>query len=221
MRYCKTCNIHYHTPLTKCMFCNNELNRINNSPEDNLYPPVIIEKKKRHFILRLFIFLYVIINIICFYIDYQSNQRFLWSPLVLNFTSYALLLLILYLRKYTYTFKIFTTLLLTYLNLLLTGFIIDNYSWAVDFVLPFGIILMNVVMTSFVIGKATKLYDNAIYLFIGCLLCLLPLIFLLNGVTSIAWPTVACCLYSVFTLLGLFIFSSKETKDELMRRLHL
>lgn len=221
MRYCKSCNINYHTPLTNCMFCNNELQKLNNTPEEHLYPPIVSKRKHGHFLLKLCFFLYIMTNIICTFIDYQVNEGFLWSHLVLTYTTYGLLLFVLYLGKYRNTLKIFLTFILTIATLLLTGFILGNYHWAVDFILPFGIIITNLTMTFFVIGKATKLYDNAIYLLIGSLLGFIPFILLVKDITITKWPSITCTLYCIFTFLALIIFSSKGTKEELIRRLHI
>ena len=221
MRYCKSCHINYHTPLTNCMFCNNELHKLNNTPEEHLYPPIVSERNNSHFLLKLYFFLYIITNIICTFIDYKVSVGFFWSHLVLTYTSYGLMLLVLYIGNYTNALKIFLTFILSIGTLLLTGFILENYHWGIDFVLPFGIILTNLTMTFFVIGKPTKLYDNAIYLLVGSLLGFIPLILVVKNITITAWPSITCTLYCVFTFLALFIFSSKGTKEELIRRLHI
>ena len=39
MKYCKSCNMKYDTDQTKCVFCNNELETLDNTPGSANYPP--------------------------------------------------------------------------------------------------------------------------------------------------------------------------------------
>lgn len=223
MKYCKTCNVTYNSPLHNCMFCNNPLEQENEEQEVNYFPPITKQPKAKKFVIKLLAFLFIITNITCLFLDITDDKtgtQLSWSLYVFSATLYALLLLLLLLRKCSIIKKLNMIFFLTILELLAIGIVSETYHWATDYILPFGIILSTMTMTSFLFGKRTKLYDNTIYVILASALFIFPLLLLLLGITKTTWPSIACIFYCIITLLSLFYFRTEEIKNELQRRLH-
>lgn len=222
MKYCKNCSLSYHTPLKTCLFCNNELTTNNNLPESYAFPPFIKEPPVRKMTMKIIFFLNFVVNVICFYIDFMTGKDsiFSWSLYVLGATIYTYLFLHLMTKKASAIYKVFLLFIITILELLSIGMISGTYHWATDLILPFGIITLNITMTSFLFGRRTKLYDNTIYVLLSCIFSFVPLLLLLLNITNTSWPSITCIIYSVIIFFTLCYFRSQELKNELYRRLH-
>src|SRR5690554_5667394 len=112
MKYCKTCHIHYDTPLETCMFCNGEL-------EDNHQDVLsykFAEVKKRsasRFFYRLFIFLNIISIIVSLYLDYADGLPLEWSLIVGITNIYAVSMFIMLIIPTLWTSKLTKSIILT------------------------------------------------------------------------------------------------------------
>lgn len=228
MKYCKYCNIKYNTPLEHCMFCNNELM---NTPGEGIdvndlvyhYPQFEKKKNVRRFLLRLFAFIGFITILSCIYLDVtnQSNPVFSWSRYVISSIVYALFLFSILTSNKKSIQKVTFSSYLTLLLLLYLGSLGKSSIWSVDFVLPFGLIAINITNLFFLVIKKKRHHDYAIYNMIASLIGLLPILFVLYGNLAYTWPSVVCFLYSLTTFLGIVFFTPHATKEEIKRRLHL
>lgn len=223
MKYCNSCQIKYNTPLKKCVFCNNELSILDSTDMYYNYPIFIKEKKTSYLFMKIFSFLLVLANIICLFVDLKtaSKPRINWSLYILSASIYSTLLLWNFLRYGDKIKKIISFFLVSIIFLISIGTINGNYHWAIDYILPFGIITSTLLMTFSLFGKRNKLYDFSVYVIISACLSIVPLFFYLANVTITDWPTLACFLYCFVTIAALFVFRPKDTMNELKRRLHL
>lgn len=222
MKYCKNCKLSYHTPLDACMFCNNELSTTKNASESYCYPAYTKESNRRKTTLKIVSFILFVSNIICFVVDMASaNKGISWSLYVLSASIYSYIFLHLITKKAPGIKKVFYLFIISILELLSIGILLGTYHWVTDFILPFGIISLNITMTSFLFGKRIKLFDTIIYTFVTCLLALPSLLLLLLQVTKTDWPSIACIIYSSVILIALCYFRPDEIKNELLRRMHL
>ncbi len=222
MKYCKNCKLSYHTPLSTCMFCNNELSATKNASESYCYPAYTKESNSRKTTLKIVSFILFVSNITCFVVDMASgNKGISWSLYVLSASIYSYIFLHLITKKAPGIKKVFYLFIISILELLSIGILLGTYHWVTDFILPFGIISLNITMTSFLFGKRIKLFDTFIYTFVTCLLALPSLLLLLLQVTKTDWPSIACIIYSSVILIALCYFRPDEIKNELLRRMHL
>ena len=214
MKYCRTCKISYNTPLNDCLFCNNALEKVNATKEMNYYPPVAKRSRIARFLLKLLAFLFLLANVSCLYIDYISDKetKLSWSLFVLSSSVYAFLLLISILKSSTAIQKLYWIFLLTIIEMLAIGIVSGSYHWATDFVLPFGILLFTITMTSFLFGKNTKLFDYTIYIILSSGLFFIPLLLLVFDITKTNWPTIVCTVYCIITFMTLIYFRPKQVK---------
>ena len=63
--------------------------------------------------------------------------------------------------------------------------------------------------------------DYIIYIYINCLIGLIPLYFMIKNILTVSWPSVICIIFSILSFLALAIFNYHQMKNELERRLHV
>jgi len=220
MKYCKTCDIHYDTPIEHCMFCHGDL--IDETPTAPTYKFTAVKKKKRpNPWLRFFILFNIGSILISFGIDYYSGLPLSWSYTVASANLYSILFALMFFSHSVWSSKLTKLLLLTISGLFLIGLTLNDYHWALDYVLPI------VIMTQIAILSSVILFNHRIWLDVSgnllfmSLVGLLPGLFLILNITTINWPSIACLSYAIVTLLGLIIIPSKENKEAFKSRFHI
>jgi len=220
MKYCKTCHVHYDTTLEHCLLCNGELERENEQIET--YKFAEIEKKKRsRFFHRLFIFLNIVSVLISFYIDYTDGLPLSWSLVVSITNLYAVMMFILLTVPTIWTSKLTKSIIVTVGMVILIGLAIRDHQWALDYVLPFAVMLNIFLITILIIVNKKKWFDYFSSLIIITIIGLVPGLLNLLRLTIVTWPSVACFSYALVTLLGIFFLPSKSSREEFRRRFHI
>jgi hypothetical protein len=227
MRYCKTCGVHYRTPIDNCLFCNNKLEEKKTLDDDLkfFYPPMKREHNHKKTTQKILYFILLFGSLCCLGIDYiytkSSDKNFEpWSIYVV----FSCILAAIVVHEFSIPSKLFHKIyqiaLSTLVFLVAIALLGTNSIWALDYVLPLGLLLLNILSTSCIFGSKKRLFQYSIYVFSTSILALIPLILYFLSIISVGWPALSCCLYGVLTLFGLFFFSTKESKEELKRRLH-
>lgn len=225
MRYCKTCGIHYRTPINSCLFCNNKLEDDNALDEDMefFYPPISKEHKPKKAVQKILYFILLFSAICCLVIGFIYRDQGVLSTWAI-YVILSCLLAAVIVHEFSTTSKLFHKVYQISLSILVFLIAIallgDNYHWAFDYVLPFGLLALNILSTCCIFGNKERLFEYSIYVFGTSILAFIPLLLYFLSVISVGWPALSCSLYAVLTLFGLFFFSTKESKEELKRRLH-
>ena len=226
MKYCKSCKLSYNTPLSQCLFCNSPLDTKQNGSEDIVdykYPSITKHKKVGMTIKKILSFLLLVSILLCLYIDLNDNSKGLsWSLYTTTCFLYGLYQMYLYSRKQKMIKKLLYSTYGTIVFLLLIALYGSNPLWAIDFVLPLGLLAINLSLSFyFLIRKRKALYDVAIYIFISSMLGMIPLLLVLFHKLTYTWPSITCGLASFTVLFALLFFSTAQAKEELKRRFHI
>jgi len=221
MKYCKTCDVKYNTTLHKCLFCDSEL--IDDKKDELVYNyrPYIKEKKTFRNVYKVLIFINIVSALITMYIDYTLNDKFMWSLIVLSANVYLIFLFTAIYKKMKWSQQTILYIILSSILVLSIGVIIRDYSWAIDYVLPFSIAFNILLLTLLIVINRKNFYDLMINLILMCILGLIPLLLNVLSVTHEKWPSRSTAIYAIITLAAMFILSTKETKEELKRRFHI
>ncbi|MFP4178398.1 MAG: DUF6320 domain-containing protein [Acholeplasmataceae bacterium] len=219
MKYCKTCRISYDTPLEHCLFCGQGLT--DDGVETNYsFTPHAKHRGLKHF-NRIFIFVNAISALIALFLDYRTGLPLTWSLIVAISNLYAIaLFLILYVKSF-WTTKLTKAIMVTVVLIGFIGLSIRDYGWALDYVFPLGITANILLLTVLLLINRKRWYDYSVHLFSLCLLGLIPALFDLLNVLDTRWPSIVCYLTGITTLLGMFLLSSEESKEEFRRRFHI
>lgn len=220
MKYCKTCHVHYDTTLNHCILCNGDLEQVGEKQSTFKYSEMKKKSTSRLF-LRLLIFLLVVASIIGIYLDYQEGKNLDWSLVLAISAMYLISLRRAIFVSTIWTSKFVKSNLLTIIAIVLIGLSIGSYGWAIEYVLPFAIMVNISIISLLTLINKNKWYDYFSSLIIIVLIGLLPGLFILLNVVSVAWPSFVCFSYSLFSLLGIIFLPSKSSREEFKRRFHI
>ena len=224
MKYCNTCHIKFEPPFKHCIFCNNTLESLQSEQairEEWNYPIYQKIHHGRKIFLKLLTFLVVATNLICILINqFTTGGELSWSLYVVASTIYTLLLVTSITQRGRLLKKVVQGVLLTDALLLCLGAIAGSYHWCVDYVLPISVSALNLYAVFHLIGKKQRMYDYSVYVLNLSVLGIAFGILLYTNLVVTPWAIITCMIYSIITLLALFLFSPKATWEELLRRLH-
>lgn len=231
MKYCKTCNLFYKPPVKSCLFCNNILEDVEGKDTqsgncDYSYPTATIQKKVKQTTEKILYFILFISSLACLLVNIfvsitsDTHTRF-WSIYIILSCLLAAFIIHEFAISAKVFHKIYQISFMTFIYLVALALLGSNYHWALDYVLPLGLFALNILSTLCILGSKKRLYQYSIYVFNTSLLAFVPLILYFLKAVKVGWPALTCCLYGILTLLGLFVFSTKESKEELKRRLHV
>ena len=224
MKYCNTCHIKFETPFNHCIFCNNTLEPLQSkeaSSDEWNYPVYQKIHHGRIIFLKLLTFLVVVANLICIFINRITSRGALsWSLYVAASTIYTLLLVTSITQRGRLLKKVVQVVLLTDALLLCLGAIAGSYHWCIDYVLPISVMALNLYAVFHLFGKKQRMYDYSVYVLTLSVLGIAFGILLYTNLVVTPWAIITCMIYSIVTLLALFLFSPKATWEDLLRRLH-
>lgn len=220
MKKCNKCKVNISNDIDNCPLCNQELEKINDDFEID-YP----EKYKlpfNGFVLKLISFISISISLICLAINISFSPKLLWSILVIYCLLY-LWLNIHYAMKPNKNFAMFILIQVVGISILtfLIDYLFTKGRWSINYVIPLLFILGSSIISLICIIKPMKFYNYNLYQFVVIILSFCPMISVLLNITTVLWPSLLATIYSVITLLGMFIFADKKTKHEIKKRLHL
>ncbi|WP_066504097.1 DUF6320 domain-containing protein [Abyssisolibacter fermentans] len=221
MKKCNYCNAYVDEYLAICPLCLKSLkeSEAKKNPE---YPKYDINQMRQNLKLRFLLFLSIIIISICTLINVLNYNGVPWVLYIISPILYLWLLIRNTLMSKThYGVRI----LLQLIGISFFLFVIDTtqggYSWSVNIVIPFLIIVAIILITIIVYTKQMLWKDYIGYLFVMTFIGFIPILFFAIGIVDTLWPSAVSALYAILTLVGMFILSNKKFKTEFIRRFHI
>ena len=209
MKKCPTCNIYFDTDRKSCPFCRNVLEEISESKFQD-YPAYKESKNKKRLVEKIFIFLSIIAVI-------------LWSIIVLI----GIILLWVFIRgiiisnRYFAERFLFVVLLLQLM--LMSIEVIDgksfSFNWSLTYMMPILTVSYLSTLVLYAMIKPKKYAEFFIYMILISLFAITQILFVVFNKVSVDWPIVAASAFGLFVIIGMFLFPTKTTKDELKKRL--
>ena len=200
MKYCKSCNMKYDSDQKRCVFCNNELEIIDDSSTNASYPPFKGYYPWQDIVMRYTLF----------------------GLLVLEAT--ALILKSILSKRRKIAFKVFIITILTAIE---TSFIFQILNLGImdifyEYVFPGLMIICLVLQIVFLyVFKKSNLFDNLLYCLFAIILGCIPSIAMALDVFDHTWLGAISLGISLLFLIWLIIFERKPLIEELRRRLHI
>ncbi len=93
--------------------------------------------------------------------------------------------------------------------------------WSVGYVIPFLVIAGSFFITLIIVVRPKWFQDYFMYQVSLCVLCALTLLLRLTGISPVGWTATAAFVYSLVTMLGLFLFFGRRSLHEIHKRLHI
>lgn len=220
MQYCRHCKVSVEGQKSRCPLCQGELT---GEAETEMYPAFPPPRFGSTFLVKLISFIAISAAVICVVTDFLiSDGRLSWSLISSGGILCAWLttaVAVTYRKRVlkNITFQLFLITALSVIWDRFTGWL----GWSLDFVLPCACVCaMGSVM---LLAKLLKMKSGEylLYVIIGCVYGLLPLVCIAAGLVTVRFPSVICAGISVILIAALLLFRGKSTKAEMERRLHL
>ncbi len=220
MKYCSQCRVSIENDIENCPLCSSKL-ELSDDQFENEYPAVLEISNRRRIILKIILFISVIAAGVSIALNHMNDSSVLWSLGVVAGLAYAWISLISALKS---SKNIGLNLIIQILALSLLSAAIDYLSgwrgWSVNYVTPFLMTIGTVIITVITIIRPMQLRNYIVYLIDIAVLGLISLILIWTGTATVKWALIACSLYSIITLIGMFLFADRRARHEVKKRFH-
>ena len=225
MKRCNKCNIDFNTDRKSCPFCRSILEEVTESNHQP-YPKYQEMSKKKRIVEKIFIFLSliaVIVSIVSNYYDYVAGHTYLWSVVVLIGVIFLWVFIrgIIISNRYFAQRFLFVILLLElmFISIELIDIKYLHLDWSLTYMLPFLSISYLFTLSLYAIISPRRFADFFIYMILISLASIAEILLVVFNKVSVDWPILASSLFGLFVLVGMFLFPTKTSKEELKKRL--
>lgn len=225
MKRCNKCNIDFNTDRKSCPFCRSILEEVTESNHQP-YPKYQEVSKKKRIVEKIFIFLSliaVIVSIVSNYYDYVAGHTYLWSLIVLIGVIFLWVFIrgIIISNRYFAQRFLFVILLLElmFISIELIDIKYLHLDWSLTYMLPFLSIAYLFTLSLYAIISPRRFADFFIYMILISLASIAEILLVVFNKVSVDWPILASSLFGLFVLVGMFLFPTKTSKEELKKRL--
>jgi hypothetical protein len=224
MKYCNNCKISVNSTKRYCPLCYSDLSDFDEQDCEECYPDLENDTRlqsKYSFTYRLMLFLSFVSALLCLFINFMSWSGGLWSLIVILgiFLSWEIVGFLI-LGKKNPGFKVVCNMIVLPVALTILDAVTGWHQWSINLVIPFTIIASTLTITIILYKKRTKWREYMIYQLIITANGLIPGILYLFGFIKVFWPVGASLLFSVLTIIGIWIFADKQLGNELKKRFH-
>ncbi len=222
---CKSCNLSIINDANYCPLCNISMVKDKDSKTELelftkfAYP--MYEKRKKKTVQKILAFVSIAISILCMFINVFTLDAYYnaWSFIV------ASSLLCAYRSIYDWVSSIknsgskIVSQFIWLSQLMLVIDISIGYSgWALSYVVPWFSITTTLAITIVALANKKNYTEYTGYLMASIAISIRLAFVAILPVTIIKWALFAALLYSVLTILGLYMFSKPQFKSELKMR---
>ena len=221
MSKCRNCQIEILDQTEKCPFCHCVL-EADGKEREPMYPDARVTVRKFRFLENLLLFLSIVAETVLITINYMTGMTFPWSLMVGLILFYAnVVLRLAIIGKSSYQFKTVCLVFVAIFVLLAMDYLTGYRGWALNFVYPSGILLMDAGILILMIINHRNWQSYMMIQILTILMSLVSVIFLAVGVVSFTYLPLIALGVSVFIFLGTLILGDQRAKTELKRRFHI
>ena len=233
MKRCNNCKLDFSTNRYTCPFCKNLLEEKENDGIETItqhYPLFKDKIYKINVVHKIFFFLSIVTIltvIITNYHEYKKGINSLWSIITLAaiLTLWSLVYGLIISKKnaarriFNFGFSLIILILsIEYCSITNKG----NYiNWSLSYVIPLILIATLSAINLMVIIRRKRFTDFVGYQFwISLSLILYHLLYIFD-VHKVRWASLCALLYGLATIIAIFFFGGKKTKEEIKKRFTL
>ena len=172
--------------------------------------------------IRVIILISIAAIIISFAINLIFTKDSRWSLIVASGIACMWISLLFIIRKKNNIPKtiVWQVVVISILSVL-WDWSIGWIGWSINFVIP--TICFGAMIVMAIAAKILKIgvRDLIVYLFIDIIFGFIPIIFILTGILSVAFPSIICVATSAISLSALILFQGDNMKAELRKKMHI
>lgn len=221
MKYCEKCCVHVEGNHAECPLCQSSLSHYDGDDRESFpYIPTMLHGSGLFF--RILMLISVIGAAVCVLVNLMVPQGGWWSAfVVLGLVCLWVSIAVAVKKRRNIAKNLLYQVVVVSVLCLLWDWLTGRHGWALDYVIP--ITCGAALLVLFVVTKVMKRYieDHVVYLLLGALFGIVPVIFLATGMIRVILPSLICIAVSITFTAVLVLFESDSLKKELHRRLHL
>lgn len=220
MAKCNKCNVEILDETEVCPLCMSILQQTD--PVENMYPDVRLRVRNLTLFCNIYLFLAICLESALVVINLLTDARIMWCLIPgLAMLYFYLVLRYAILGKSGHRSKIVVLILWAVLSAVAVDMAIGYRGWSVDYVLPAGIILVDVLIL-FCMYWNRKNWQSYIMWQLLMLLCsLIPVGLYLAGLEHNHYLAFMPIVASAALFLGTVIIGDRRARLELARRFHV
>lgn len=220
MGKCCNCNIEVLDETKCCPLCQSVL--VPTEELENMYPDARLMMRRLLFVSRVYLFGALLLQAVLFGVNLVTQSQIWWSAI----TGLALLCGYMILRyailgKAGHKSKIFILALIAVLVAIVIDFVIGYRGWAVDYVLPSGIILVDIIILGCMIYNRRNWQSYIMWQLLMILCSLFPAGLYVTGLERNEHLAFLPLCASSALFLGTMIIGDRRAWTELKRRFHI
>lgn len=221
---CNHCGVYVEPQHSQCPLCQKPMEA--GSESDTLYPNYewLYRDLKQFTLHKLFLFLTITMAIVSVLVNVFTlkSLNFLWSPIVAASLFYSW---VTYRNTAFSRMNMGGKILIQFLSLSLLALVLDIFTgfseWSTTYVMPFLSVAMTLLLTIMAVTRKKRYKVYMGYLIAAFFISLAPIFLFVFNVSMHIWTSVTAITFSVFTFLGMLIFSPRQFKTEMKKRFHL
>ena len=221
MKNCKSCKIKVSSNDYICPLCKTVLTSNEEDKSEQTYPTIKINKNKYNIIIRTYLFLSIVGIVVTVAINYLTYNGFLWSIIsTAAFLYFWSIITHAIKHNVNIAYKIFIQTICISILTVVIDVVIGYKGWSVDYVVPGLTAAANVTVLILIIINRMNWNNYILYQIAIIALGFIPIILIFCNITNEIWYTIISVGISFVILCATIIFSDKNVKSELKRRLH-
>lgn len=222
MAKCKNCNIEILDETVSCPLCRSILQPTEDV--ENMYPDVRLMMRKFTLTARIYLFVALVLQTILFIVNLVTfdESQIWWSAITgLVFLYGFVVLRYAIIGKTGYKSKVIILSLIAVLSAIGIDLATGYRGWSVDYVLPAGIIFMDVVIIGLMIYNKRNWQSYMMWQILTILFSLIPIGLYIKGLEHNEYLAFLPMGASAALFLGTLIIGDRRARTELKRRFHL
>ncbi|MGN0350344.1 MAG: DUF6320 domain-containing protein [Roseburia sp.] len=220
MSKCRQCKIEVLDETERCPLCDCVLEQT--VEVENMYPNVRLKVRKMMLFGRIYLFCAILTEALLVYLNVVIESKIWWSLITGLALFYGYLVIrFAILGKTGYRMKVVVLTILAILMMVAIDFLAGYHGWAVNYVLPSGIILIDAGILLLMIINRRNWQSYLMWQIAMILFSLIPIIFIALGIVTdpvLSGIAMAC---SISLFLGTVIIGDHRARVELKRRFHI
>lgn len=219
MGKCRTCHLEVLDETEVCPLCQSIL-----EPTDaveNMYPDVRVKMRLKTIACNIYLFLAICAQAAMVVINILTNAQIWWSVIAgLGLLYFYLVLRYAILGQSGYKSKIIVLSVMTVLSAIAVDMVIGYRGWSVDYVLPSGIVLVDIIVLGCMFYNRRNWQSYMMWQLLMILCSGIPMALYLAGIERNPYIAFAPMAFSVLIFLGTLIIGDRRARTELRRRFH-
>lgn len=219
MAKCTNCALEVLDETETCPLCHSVL--VETEPLENMYPNVRIRMRRMKLFSRIYLFAALVLEALVFCADVLTASPIWWSAITGVLLLYGFMVLrYAILGKSGYRSKVIVLTVLAILVAVLIDMVSGYRGWSVDYVLPSGILLVDVIILICMVVNRRNWQSYLMWQLLMVLCSLLPMELYRKELEHNAYLAFLPLAASAAIFLGTLIIGGRRARTELARRFH-